>query len=279
MANEGDAVDASEYAAQGPWVATSAGVVKNLFEPNGSMRATLQDQVTPPIDLYFSQAVGVPTVLTNPTAINDYNITVDSLADISVGSFLGIFSGVTGEGRFYFGEVVSLPGGNVVTMDTPLDFAFMAGDPVISTTRDLNVDGSGTPEIFQISAGGSGLQVDIQGFVINMLDGTAMNDSLFGSLPKLARGLVLRRVDGTFRNIFNVKTNGELSLLAPDATYPDKVPAGKFAYRAPYQISGDDNHTVVIRLGPDEALQLIVQDNLVGIESIRALAHGHIVEP
>ena len=276
---EGDSVDIETFAPQGPFVVSPEGIVKFLYENNGSLRNTPQDQTTPPLDLYFIQQKGVTTALTNATVIDGNTITVDSVADIAAGDFIGIFSGVTDEGRFYFGEAVGAPAGNVVTLDTPLDFDFMAGDPVISTTRDLNVDGSVAPQIFQISAGASGLEIDIQGFVINMLDNAAMNDGLFGSQGKLTNGLVLRRVDGTYRNIFNVKTNGELALIAPDAVYPDKVPAGKFAFRAPYKISGDDNHTVVVRLGPDESLQLIVQDNLTAQESIRALAHGHTVLP
>lgn len=248
------------------------------LESNGGIPVNIQDQTSTPVDLYFLQAIGPPTTLTNTTSINSINIIVDSVASISVGNYLGIFSGVSAENRFYFGEVLAVNGNNI-TLDTPLDFNFSAGDAVISTTRDLNVDGSTTKQSFIVRGAGtaSPLEIDITRLIFQITDNSAMDDGLFGALPSLTNGIVLRRNNGQINNIYNIKNNGDFGLVAFDKDYSDKAPAGLFGLTVRSTFAGQSKHGVAIRLGVNESLELLIQDDLTGLNSFRILAQGHIV--
>ena len=248
------------------------------LESNGAVPVNIQDQVSTPVDLYFVQAIGIPTALTNNVAIDDVNITVDSVANIAVGNYLGIFSGISGEDRFYFGEVLAVLG-NDVTLDTPLDFNFTAGDILVSTTRDLNVDGSGTTQPFIVSGAGTGspLEIDITRIIFQITDGSTMDDGLFGGINSLTNGIVLRRNNGAVDNIYNIKNNGDFGIVSFDKAYSDKAPAGLFGLTVRSTFAGQAKHGVAIRLGINESLELLVQDDLTDLTSFRILAQGHVV--
>ena len=105
-----------------------------------------------------------------------------------------------------------------------------------------------------------------------------MYDELFGNLPILTNGCVLRINNGVMINVWNVKSNGDLALLCFDAEYPEKVPSGSYAFRFRNSFAGVDKHGVVIRLAPGDILELIVQDNLTGLTDFQMMAQGHVVE-
>ena len=197
-------VDPDKRAPQGSKQITPSGEVVDKVDEFGNLKVILQDQTTTPLDLYFLQQKSV-TTLTAPVAKDDTVINVASATGMLVGDFIGIFSGVSGENRFYFGEILIIAT-LAITLDTPIDFEFEAGDPVLNSTRDLNVNGSVTPQIFTVTTGTGidGIEVDITRFIISMVSSSAMDDSKFAHLSKLTNGLVLRQVDGTFQNIFNV---------------------------------------------------------------------------
>jgi len=256
------------------------------IESDGGIAVNVQDQTTPALDLYFTQPQGAPSTLAASTSIDDLTISVtDNI--LSDGDYVGVFSGASGEGRFFFAEVLGTPTGTgpyVATLDTPLDFAFEAGDNVISTTRDINVDGSGTTQIFSVQVGGASgdIVVDITRLILTMVLTTQPDDGLFGNIPKLTNGIVLRRVDGDTRNIFNAKDNHELANLAYDVTYEARsIPQGSYGLRWRYTFAGQDKHGVAVRLMAGESLELLVQDDLTtgpnDIISFRMIAAGHIV--
>jgi hypothetical protein len=247
------------------------------LESNGAIPVNVQDQTTPPVDLYFIQAIGDPTTLAADIIVGDTDVEVTSAADFSIDSYMGIFC--PDAERFYFGTVLAV-NGTTITVDTPVDFAFHAGDNVISATRDLEVSGSlASPEIFQVSGAGSGaLEVDITRIIVSMILDSQPDDGLFGNVAKLDNGIVLRRVDGTTRNIWNVKENGDFATLAYDVTYTARtVPQGSYGMRCRYTFAGQDKHGVAVRLSAGDSLQILVQDDLTDITQLRILAAGHVV--
>jgi hypothetical protein len=250
-------------------------------ESNGGLAVNIQDQTSPPFDLYFIQAIGSPTTVSTAVTVGDTDVVVASGADIAVGNYLGIFC--PDEDRFYFGEVLADNGGTpaTITLDTPIDFAFQVGDNVVSTTRELNVSGSlADPEIFLVQGAGSSspLEVDITRIMITMIMDSAPDDGLFGNLDALTNGVVLRRIDGETRNIWNAKSNGDLGSLAYDVTYTTRtVPAGSYGLRCRYTFAGQDKHGVAVRLASGDSLQLLIQDDLTDLTSFRILAAGHVV--
>ncbi len=261
-------------------VTGSSGVLG--YEPGQAEEVLIEDRVTPALDFYFQQQKGVTTALTNAVAINDTSMIVDSVVDIIQGDYIGVFSGVSGEDRFYFATVLNVIA-NQVFLDTPFDFAFEAGDPVISTSRNLNVDGSGAPQIFRVAAGGPGtdISIDITRIMIAMETNNEPQFPNFGDIVGgLTNGLVLRRVDGITRNIWNLKTNKEIANLTFDYTpYDASNPGiGVNGLASRYTFAGQDKHGVAVRLKQGDSLEIIIQDNLLTLLDFQIIAQGHQVQ-
>lgn len=245
-----------------------------------SLASIAQNLATPPIDFYFAKAIGTPTTLFAVTAIDDTSITVVTDAAFSVGDYIGIFLSE----RSYFGEVLAKPGSNVLTLDTPMDYAFSVGSLVVPLTRDLGVDGSSSVQVFELKGPlVTGLRVDITRIMITMITDSAVDLSKFGDLAALTKGIVLRKTDGEVRNYWNAKTNLDLLNLAYDfspfaATNPTQ---GVDGLGVRYTFAGPDKHGVAVRLESGDALQILVQDNLLllgtATATFRAIGQGHIV--
>jgi hypothetical protein len=232
------------------------------------------DQTTPPLIVYLNQVECI-TALASDFSIDEYDIEVTDATDFSVGGYVGVFNAIAA--RFYAANVLAV-NGTTITMDTPSDFDFSAGDRVQCGTKEMSVDGSVTPQIFSIRADPSiDITIDITRIIIHMIGTSTMDDALFGDLDALARGVVLRRIDGITQNILNVKTNGEFGELAFDKVYDTKAPAGFTGFSCRLTFAGQNKMGVAIRLGPSDDLQLIVQDNLSGLVSFRIVAEGHLV--
>lgn len=255
---------------------------KNVnVESNGGLAVNIQDQTSPLFDLYFLQAIGAPTTISSAVTIGDTDIEVVSGANLSVGDYMGVFCPT--EGRYFFAEVLANDAETpaTISVDTPSDFAFDIGDNVISTTRNLSVNGSlASPEVFIVSGPGAGssIEIDITRIIMSMVVTSQPDDSLFGNIAKLVNGIVLRHVNGETRNIFNIKDNADFANVAYDLTYTARTtPASSYGIRWRYTFAGQDKHGVVVRLGVNETLQLLVQDNLTGISAFRIMAQGHTV--
>lgn len=250
-------------------------------DETGGLSVDVQDQTTPPIEFFFTQALGSPTTLSVATAINDTTITVASTTNFVDGVYIGVFAGVSGENRYFFATQVGAPSGNIITVDTPLDFAFDSGDPVLPMTRELDVNGSITAQVFQIQGPPQG-GVDITRIMIKMLTSSPVSLDTFGDLTSLTNGLVLRKSNGAeTRNIWNIKNNSDLALITFDylpleALNPVQGQDGAL-FRNTF--AGRDKHGVAIRLQQGETLQLLIQDDLTGLVEFHALVEGHITRP
>ena len=243
---------------------------------NGGLDVNVQDQHTRALDLLFIQAAGVPTTLSVESVPDTRTVTLTSTTGFVAGIYVGVFSlGAD----FYLGQQLGAPAGNVITLDTPMDKVYPVGSLVLPFTFDMNVDGSSVRKIFQVGSAGSGIDLDITRIVGHIQAGAAMDDSLFGNLAALVNGCVLRRADGSYQNLWNVKTNGDLGLLSGvDFEYTDSAPAGSFGARFRIGYGGQDKHGVTLRLLAGETLEFIIQDNLTGLEAFHMMAQGHVVE-
>lgn len=260
-----------------------AGSVR-LDEYEETIDVFIQDQTTAFDDFFFIQQIGSPTTLTADTVFDSYTVDVASIADISIGDTIFIFSGVTGEERFFRGIVLGIAV-LTLTLDRQMDFVFDSGDTVISTTEDLNVDGSVTPQVFEIRAGGptSTLEFDITRILMENLSASAVDLSTFGDIAGgLTRGLQLREkiTATTFKNKWNIKQNKDFALLGYDweafaATNPAQ---GQDGFKWRYSLAGPSKHGVVKRIGSNSSLQLIVQDSLLTLISLTAIGGNHEVD-
>ena len=245
-----------------------------LSDDLGHLVIHVEDQHSRPMDLDFTTLDSQTTLSADP-AIGDLTITVTSTTSFVDGAYIGLFSA---GGLFSFFHQVGAVAGNVVTLDRPIDVDFANGDIAFAGSTSMNVDGSGTTQIYQIGPVQSE-DVDITRVMGYIQDGTAMDDALFGSLTALTNGIVLRKNDGagTYQNYWNLKSNGQIRLLCFDAAYATKAPAGSFGLNFRNTFAGRAKHGVTIRLMAGESLEMLVQDNLTGLEDFRMMAQGHIV--
>jgi hypothetical protein len=250
------------------------------IEFNGAFPVNVQDQHSRSLDLKFLKVLAPITTITAAVSPGDRELVVSDTTGFADQVVVGLSSG-NGKSQFYFGEQVGALVGNTVTLDTPIDRRFDVGDNVFAATHEMNVDGSGATQIFQIGPVGvdTGLEVDTTRIMGYIQDEDGMDDSTFGSLDRLIYGMVLRikHLNGTYTNIWNVKSNGEIALLAFDATYTDKAPAGQNGFRLRNTYAGQAKHGVTLRLAPGETLELLVQDDLRELTDMGWMAQGHYV--
>ena len=246
--------------------------------PGTSVDVNIQDQTTPIVDLYMHVHRAGTITITEDTTRGSYTYSITSTLLPVVGNLVCLKEA----GEYYQGAVLSFTGSNpyVLTMDTPLDYAFTTDGGCSLVEHDIATsNGSSTPVIYHIRPP-VGQKWDIVRVLFHIEDATAMDDGLFGGGAALTRGVVLRVVNGTWENIFNVKTNGEFAERAYDREYVTKPPAGTgHALNVRRTFGGPSKNGVVIRLDgdTDEELQLIIQDDLTHLDHFHAIAQGHVV--
>lgn len=268
------------------WGQVTAKLIDTLGQPfglkhtDGALDVYIQDQTTPAIMVKFNKVTN-STTLASVTAIDDMTIEVTSATGISVGSYIILFNSV--EGRFFIAEAVAI-NGTTISVDRPLDFAFPVGSDIDIGVTDMSVDGSVTTQAFGIRASTAGdplnKSADIVRLIFKCTTATAVDLSKFGDITKLIKGIVLRKRDGTYQNIFNIKDNGEIAGLMYDwtpfsATNPQQGVDG-FVSRLTF--GGQNKIGVTIRIAPDEDLEVLIQDDLSGLTLLEITAEGHIVD-
>jgi len=258
-------------------------IIDEALNPRGGFDTNTQDQITTPVAYYFSQIEGIPTEVAAITAINDTTAEILDTTGCEIGGYFGMFNADDSlDNRAYFAQITDVDG-SVLTFDTPIDFDFKVGDTAACLERDMAVSGTPTsPEIFSIQVGGSANQsIDINRIMITMLTDSPPTLADFGDIEDgLDNGLVLRRVNGTTNNIWNVKKNGDFGNLAYDLQLFSAInpQQGQNGLLCRYTLNGQDKHGVAIRLDPGDELQLIIQDSLISLDQFRVIAEGHYVD-
>lgn len=247
---------------------------------NGGLDVNVQDQTTPAVIQKFNQVTN-STTLTAPVVLYSYTITVASNAGIVLGSHLVLFS--PDLVRFTSVDVIGISG-NVITVDSQLDAAYPAGTFVDVTFTNMAVNGSGTPQVFGLRGLGTPegveLTVDITRVIMTCYTDSPVSLALFGDLPKLLRGLLLRNRNGETFNIFNVKSNGEIAGITLDWFPYDKSKPneGQDGFTARLTFAGQARLGVAERLKIGQDLEFVVQDDLLLLDSLEIVAEGHVVD-
>ena len=181
---------------------------------------------------------------------------------------------------FMQSEVLGVSG-NTVTLDQPLNYNYTSSDLITIASKSMNVNGSITPQIFSISPSPSQAG-DLVRVLFNIQDNADMDFGTFGGINLLSKGCVLRVLleDGTYQNITNFKSNGDLITECFDHEFLDTNGQGMRGFSSRLTWGGQDNHGVVIPLdgSKGEELQLIVQDNLTGLSSFNMKVQGHAIQ-
>lgn len=249
-------------------------------EPNSCFDVCVQDQHTPVVIANFT-SLDAETTNTVSTAIDDTTITLDDVTGFVAGNVVSIFN--PDAIRFSFMKQLGAPVGNVITVDTPLDFAYPIGSFATSGSDNLAVDGSVTPQIFALRNTTERTPITIDGtrMIFTCLTVDPVDLSKFGDIVGgLTNGIVLRTVNGVFSNIFNAKSNAELSnLMFNFEIVASSNPAqGQDGFIGRLTFAGQNRVGVTIRIAENDDLQLIVQDDLSSLIEFKIKIEGHVVE-
>jgi len=239
-----------------------------------------QDQTTRVIISKFAKSLDSPRVLAVNTIPGTYTIELVSAVGLSPGDTIGLFQNSTSPAS-YIADIISISV-NTLTMDTPLDVIFdTALTPVLLRLEtQMNVNGSITPIIYAF-ANGSDIAIDLTRIIFTIVStGVTLYDE-FGDIPLLTRGVVLRKrnADGTYFNIANIKSNGQWKSVMYDVDFFDPAhPAAVNGVAGRLTFAGQNKIGVVIRLEKDEAVELVVQDDLSSLVAFIMMGEGHYTD-
>ena len=255
------------------------GEFEHLNTINGALKIIESSTETKPIDNYLLRVIDAPKLMTSDTVVDAYTINMVAGHGFSVGDELLLVQ--NGNDVKSFGCKILSIATNTLTIDSPFDSVYESAEAVVlKVSKELNIDGSVTPVIFDLP-NSTTTEFHITRIIIHLTDANAMDDAKFGSLTSLTRGIVFRKKnsDGTYNNIFNVKNNGEFGELAYDLTYQDAVKHGTYGLHCRLTYSGLSKHGTCIKIKQNEAIEVLVQDDLTSLDSFRIMAQGHFGLP
>ena len=239
----------------------------------------VQDQTTGLLDVPFVSEMLTPSLAVD-TVVDSRNITLTAGHGLTTannaGDHIEITSTINGS-YFWSGDILTVTG-DVLLLDSPINRIFTTTNSTMSHgVHQMNLDGSVTPIVFRVAP--TPLQSgDITRIIVEIRDDADMDFETFGGLPKLTNGLVVRvnNGDGTYRNIWNFKSNGEIILQAFDHEFAVNKGGGTRGFSSRLTFAGQSKHGVTVRLDGalGEALEIIIQDDLTGLTGITWVAQG-----
>ena len=266
--------------------ASGEGTEENPYKWNQDV--FIQDQATEVVDLLLGQILDTVTVL-SPVTLFDTTIDIETTGHVPThlnDEFLCLKEDLAFNQTKIIG--VTLIAGNqyTLTLDTPLDYAFGVESGCSVINVNMAVDGSTTPVVFAVSPADltPTTQWDITRILGSMTHSGTPDDGKFGGIAALTKGVYSRVVNGTVKNGFNAKTNGEFALRMYDVAYASAPPTGLEGTRFRRSINGPDKNGVVLRLDGAEIaedaaqLQIVIQDDLTGIATFYVVVQGHVVD-
>lgn len=238
----------------------------------------VQDQTTNPLSVPLLKS-RVMTNLAVNGVIGDTNVTLAPAHGAVVGDILELADLVTLD-LFMQATILNVVA-DVITIDQPLNHAYLTTDTAVISEKTMLVNGSLTsPIIYSIlplptQAG------DILKIILDIRATADMDFSSFGGAAALTNGCVVRvkQENGDFRNLFNFKTNGDFIQQGFDHQF--LIPKGGNTTRgftSKITWGGSGNHGVAIRLegSKGEELQVLIQDDLtIGNTVFTMTAQGH----
>ena len=251
---------------------------RGIIAENGNFPVIIQDQASPVliVPMLLPKA---STTLSATAVFDSYTLQITSATGITIGDTFRIIDPINN--RFFQGKILNLVG-TTVTTDNPMDFAYPAGAEFATGQRNLNVNGSVTPQVFKFRIGSTSVPgiADITRMIITCQTVNPVDLSKFGDIAGgITRGLMFRSTDGLVQNIFNVKTNKDIVGLCYDFTvFTASNPAqGINGFSMRLTFNGQEKIGVVLRTEQDDNLEMWVQDDLTSLTSLQVTLEGHAV--
>jgi hypothetical protein len=226
------------------------------------------------VDVFMCTTKNMGNLLALDTSVEDTLITLTAGHGTIIGDTISLKEGIC----YYQGLATNVVG-NDITLDTPLDHAFTAATTTVCIGNiNLAQNGSLVSPIIAFASPPNSTIWDVTRILFTIQDNVVMDNGKFGGIAALTNGIVLRKKDSIYKNIFNVKTNGDFAERAYDIAYDSKAPAGEYGFRCRRTFGGAEKNGSVIRLhgaGNDE-IQIIIQDDLSALTHLHAVIQGHV---
>ena len=242
-----------------------------IINGNTTRDVYLQDQYSDNVAMLMHRDLGTVT-LASDAAAGSYTVTLTVGHGASEAELLYFI-----EGQYFTETIIANVTDNTITLDRPLDIPYTTAATLTRASWAGNVDGSSTPVTFH-ALPPTGVTWDIKSVRMAISDGTEMDDAKFGGITALTRGLLLRmKLDSRgYHNVGLAKSNSDLASLCT-LTYSSKAPAGTYGLRAKCDLSNESGVTLRVYQDKGQELELIVQDDLTDLTSVKFLAIGHVV--
>lgn len=225
------------------------------------------------VNHHIHQETGVFTTVAVDSAVNDYQIELASVTGFAVGDLVKI--NTTNEERNH--PQIKAINGNVVDFDRRMDYPHVIGDRVDKVISSMNVAGTvATPQVFKAEPP-AGQTWYITRLLFAMVHDTAADLGLFGNLPALANGVLLRlKINGQYITLTNWKINADMKTDMFDIEF-DTRSGGQGSYGT----SGRGNFlgtNSVIKLdsSTNDSFEVHIQDDLTGLNYFEMKVQGHI---
>ena len=240
----------------------------------------LGDQTEGVLDVPFLQQLSTPTLAAD-TVIDSRDITLTAghgLTGADAGKVVEL-ADITNGSYFMQCDITGVSG-DVVTLDCPVNRIYTTTESLVAVSNaDMNIDGSTTPVIFSVLPF-SAQAGHMTRMICEMRDAADMDFTTFGGIPELTNGVVVRinNGDGTYRNLYNFKSNGDIieqcfdhSFLLPKAGNSIRG----FTTRLTWAGQSKRGVTISLDGSKNESLELIVQDDLTGLDRMHWTCNGH----
>lgn len=268
------------YAPETPYIIDQQGNKVFKVDPDGAIRVRNQDQTTPIIIVPLHQKQGETTIALD-ALIDTYTVTLTDAAGFIDGNLIVISDIVNTQ--VYFGKQIGAPAGNVITLDRPLDFTYIAGLPITRNRTNMNIDGSVITQVFGLRQGvdpGLSITADVVRVLITMYTATVPTLSDFGDIVGgITNGVTLRKRDGNRVNLFNIKDNGEFAGMAYDMQFLSAVGGGQDGLTSRLTFGGESKMGAVVRVGLNEDIEMLINDNLNTLVKFELIVEGSIAIP
>ena len=255
------------------------GIVGNAGGPystfKGAVDVHIADAHDKTIGEFFYNITATISTLSVVANEQDKVITVVDSTGFLVSDHIDLLNGIVQESTHP--QIIGISG-NILSLDRPLDSSFIIGDSVTRLVSNMNVDGSIVPVSFKLSPH-LGENWHILRFLISMTHASAADDSRFGNLNALTNGVLLRKYDGVadkYITYTNWKTNSDMALDMFDVVYGAKAGGGAFSTRGRYSVKVATEAVPKINQTSGDFLEILIQDNLTGLDTMAIKAQGHI---
>lgn len=231
------------------------------------------------INRYIVRFTGTTSNLNVNASAGDTSLTVVSDVAFTVGDWIQITENSTEETSYM--QITAKPGGNVLTLDRPLDNAYTTVTPAVVEIVVLDMAtaiGTLASPISFTLAPPSDEVWHIWRLLMTIQDGSSMDTSLYAGSPALTNGVLIRiNNDGVTRVLTNWKKNADMMEDAFDIDFHDKAPAGSFGLSVRWTIKKTDAY-IHLDGSTNDFLEVLIQDDLTVLENQEIKGQGHIAE-